>query len=91
VPTAVGRELVLEPVVEQRVGVRAGGNEDRAAVTTVPTARPPAWNAFLAPGRQASAAAVTGRNVDIDLVNEHQSLGSRARSGSGAAIRLAER
>ena len=62
----------MEAVVDERVGVRAGDDEDRAAVAAVAAARAAARHELLAAERQTSASAVAGRDVNVDFVNEHR-------------------
>src|SRR5262249_14386627 len=67
----LGRELRVEPVVNQRVGVWAGDDEDRAAVPAVAAARATTRHVFLATEGETAFAAVTCFDVNIDFVNEH--------------------
>ena len=67
VVAALGGELRMEPIVDEGVGVRAGDDVDRAAVTAVAAARAAARHELLAPEREASAASVAGRDVNVDL------------------------
>src|SRR6185295_17157217 len=64
-------ERLLESVVEQRVQIGIGEQENRAARTAVAAARSAARNELLAPERHGTPAAVAGRDVDIDFVYEH--------------------
>ena len=71
---ALGVELGMEAVVDEGVGVCAGDDVDRSAVSAVAAARPAARHALFAAEGQASAAAVACRDVDVDFVNEHGNL-----------------
>jgi hypothetical protein len=62
----------MEPIADQRVGVRAGDHEDRSAVTAVAAARPSTRDALLSTEREAAAASVAGGDVNVDFVNEHR-------------------
>ena len=66
-------ELGVEAVVDERVGMRACDDVDGAAVSAVAAARAAARHTQFAPEREAAASAGTGRHVDIDFVNEHES------------------
>ena len=68
---AFGVELGMEAVVDERVGVRAGDDVDRAAVAAVAAARAAARDELLAAEREAAASAVAGCDVDVDFVDEH--------------------
>ena len=68
---ALGVELRVEAVVDEGVGVRAGDDEDRAAVAAVAAARAAARDELLAAERQAAVSAVAGYDVNVDFVNEH--------------------
>ena len=54
--------------------MRAGDDVDRAAVAAVAAARAAARHELLAAERQAAASAVSGRDVDVDFVDEHRNL-----------------
>ena len=69
---ALGVELGMEAEVDQGVDVRAGDDEDRAAVAAVAAARAAARDELLAAERQAAAPAVAGFDVDVDFVDEHE-------------------
>ena len=68
----VRRELGMEAVVDEGVGVRAGDDEDRSAVSAVAAAGTAARNELLATKCQAAVPAVARRDVDVDFVNEHK-------------------
>ena len=67
----------MEAVVDERVGVRTGDDEDRAAVPAVTAAGTAARDELLAAERQASASAIACRDVNVDFVNEHRESGNR--------------
>jgi hypothetical protein len=69
---ARGGELGMEPIVDEGVGVRTGDDVNRTAVPAIAAARPASRDALFAPERQTTAAAVAGRDVNVDFVNEHR-------------------
>ena len=71
VSAAPGGQLGMKPVVDERVGVRAGDDEDRTAVAAVAAARAAARHELLAAERQTSPSAIASRDVNVDFVNEH--------------------
>ena len=74
---ALGVELGMEAVVDQRVGVRAGDDEDRAAVAAVAAARAAARDELLAAERQAAAPAVARRRRGCRLRQRTCESGNR--------------
>jgi hypothetical protein len=66
-----GREDFLKTIVEKRVEVGVGDEEDRSAGTPIAAARAAARHKLLAAKGHGAPAAVTGRDVDIDFVYEH--------------------
>src|SRR5260221_14732415 len=61
VRAAVGRELGMKAKIDERVGVGAGDDVNRAAVATIPAAWAAAGNELLAAECQTAATAATGR------------------------------
>ena len=72
-----GSELGMETVVHQRVAMRAGAQYDRAAAAAVAAVRPAAGDVLLAPEAHTPVAAVAGRNLDVDFVDEHAAISWR--------------
>jgi hypothetical protein len=68
------RELGVKPEINEGIRVRAGDNEDGTPVSAIAAARTAARDEFFASERQAPAPAVTGRNADLNFVNEHQEI-----------------
>ena len=68
--SALGGELGMEPVADQGVGVWAGDDEDRTAVAAVAAARPSARDELFAAEGKATPAAVSGRHVNVNFVDE---------------------
>jgi hypothetical protein len=60
----------MEPVVDERIRVRARDDEDRPAAASVAAAGTTARDELLAAEGEAAAPAVSGRDADVDLVNE---------------------
>ena len=79
---AAGGEDFLEAVVEERVEVGVGDEVDRAAGPAVAAARAAAGDELLAPERHGAAAAVSGGDVDVDFVYEHNRDARPARRAS---------
>jgi hypothetical protein len=71
VAAALRRQLGMEPVIDERVGVRAGDDEDRAAVAAVAPARAAARDELLAAERQTSPSATASRDMNVDFVDEN--------------------
>src|SRR5206468_6666728 len=67
-------ELRVEAVVDQRVRVRVGDDENRSAVAAVAAARAAAGHELLATEGETAASAMAGRDVNVDFVDEHQWL-----------------
>ena len=80
VRAAAGGEDLLEAEVEEGVEVGVGDEVDRAAGAAVAAARAAARDELLAAERHGAAAAVAGRDVDVDFVDEHDKDARRARS-----------
>src|SRR5207249_3372369 len=86
VVAAIGAELGVKPVVDERVGVRAGDDEHRAAVAAVAAARAAARNELLAAERQTAASAAARGDVNVDLVYKQFLLFQRV-DADDAAVR----
>ena len=69
---ALGRQLGMKPIVDERVGVRARDDEDRTAMPAIAAARTTARDEFLAAERQTSPSAPASRDMYVDFVNEHR-------------------
>jgi hypothetical protein len=65
-------ELGMESVVDQGIGVRAGDDEDRAAVATVAAAGTAARHTQFTAERQASPPTCASRHMNVYFVNEHR-------------------
>jgi hypothetical protein len=65
-------ELGMESVVDEGIRVRAGDDEDRAAVATVATAGTAARHTQFTAECQASAPTCPSRHVNVYFVNEHR-------------------
>src|SRR5262245_9065963 len=74
-------EGLLESVVEQRVEVAVGDQEDRAARTAVAAARSAPRDELLAAEGHCTPAAVASCDVDIDFVYKHAKGGIYPSSG----------
>jgi len=72
--TAFSAELGMKTIVDEGVGVRAGDDVDRAAVTAVAAARAAARHAKFPAEGQASAPAPARFDVNFYFVNEHQNI-----------------
>ena len=67
-----GLELRVKAEIDERVLGGSGDDEDGAAVAAVAAVGPAARDELLAPEAETAAAAVAGRDVDVDFVDEHR-------------------
>src|SRR2546422_4521232 len=72
VSAALGRELGMEPVVDQGIGVWAGDDVDRSTMTAVAAARTTTRHELLAAERETAASAVARFDVNVYFVNKHK-------------------
>ena len=64
----------METVVDQGIAVRAGAQDDGAPAPAIAAVRPASGDVLLAPEAHTSVAAVAGRNLDVDFVDEHAAI-----------------
>ena len=69
-PPRPAAEGFLEAVIEEGVEVGVGDEVDRPAVAAVAAVRTAARHELLAPEAHGAAAAVAGRDVDVDFVDK---------------------
>ncbi len=84
-----GRELLLEPEVDQRAQLGIGDQHDVAAAPAVAAGRAAFGHVLLTPPRHDAVAAVAGRDRDARLVDELHQGGEAAGSSSAKAKRAA--
>ena len=70
--TALADELGMKPEIDERIRVRAGDDEHRAALSAVAAAWASPRDELFAAERQTSVAPVAGDDVDFNFVDEHQ-------------------
>ena len=70
VAAALGLEMLLVAVVDQRVEAVDRQRDHVAALAAVAAVRPAELDEFLAPERHAAVAAVAGADIDLGLVEE---------------------
>src|SRR5437667_6838053 len=75
----------MKPVVDQSVDMRAGGDKDRPAVTTVAAARSAARHPLLAPERKAAASPAASFDVNVYFVDKHK-IGKLVNGRRGARL-----
>jgi hypothetical protein len=76
----VGGELGVEAVVDERIRVGTGDDEDGAAVAAIATAWATAGHTNFPAERKAPAPTCTSRDVNIYFVNEHRIWSSHHQS-----------
>src|SRR6185503_3487422 len=79
VRAAAGLEQLLEPEIEEGVEIGARDQVDAAAVTAVAAIGTAARDELLAAKAHGATAAMAGRDVNLDLVDEHVSAGLKTR------------
>src|SRR5260370_1181935 len=72
VTAAIGFELAIVAVAEQRIVVGIGFEIDAAAMAAVPAGGATAWHVFFAPEGNAAVAAVAGLHQYFGFINEHR-------------------
>jgi len=68
---ALGVEQRVKSIADERIGVRAGDNDDRTTVAAVAAAWSAARDALLAAERQAPASPAASRDMNVDFVDEN--------------------
>src|SRR5262245_61466015 len=74
VTAALGVELAIEAIGDERVEMGTGEGIDRSALATVAAVRSAARNELLAPEAHGAGAAGAGLYEDVDFVDEHWSV-----------------
>jgi hypothetical protein len=70
-PPPVGVKLWMKPKAHERIEVWARDEIHRSASASVSAVRPSSRDELLAAKTEAAATAVTGRDLDLDFVDEH--------------------
>src|SRR5262249_44617133 len=74
VTAAIGLELSVVAIAQQRVVVGIGFDVNAAAVAAIASGRAAARNVLFAAESYAAVAAVAGFNEDLGFINEHERI-----------------